>query len=133
MTGDKPEYGDRFGGCRNPQMVGISERNPVNKSNPNPLLHFGPRSADETKPTPLTLDDDGSWKRHLEVVGFKPVEELADEVSEDTEGDEEDVAEERGERSQVRQPHHPPDLPRDGDRGDSGQRWEEEPQRHASC
>jgi len=49
---------------------------------------------------------------HLEVAGLAGVEDPAEEVPELAEGEEEAVAEERGERGHVREPHHGHSFPR---------------------
>lgn len=51
-------------------------------------------------------DASGERAAHLEVAGLAGVEDPAEEVAELAEGEEEAVAEERGERGHVREPHH---------------------------
>jgi hypothetical protein len=53
-------------------------------------------------------EEHGRGSAHLEVAGLAGVEDLAGEVAQLAEGEEEAVAEERGERGHVREPHHPP-------------------------
>ena len=48
---------------------------------------------------------------HLEVAGLAGVEDPTEEVAELAEGEEEAVAEERGERGHVREPHHGHSFP----------------------
>lgn len=54
---------------------------------------------------------------YLDVLGLEPVDELAEEIPELAEREEQAVAEQRGQRRRVRQPHHlapfliPPDSP----------------------
>jgi hypothetical protein len=43
---------------------------------------------------------------YLDVLGLEPVDELAEEIPELAEGEEQAVAEQRGQRRCVRQPHH---------------------------
>ena len=43
---------------------------------------------------------------YLDVLGLEPVDELAEEIPELAEGEEQPVAEQRGQRRRVRQPHH---------------------------
>jgi hypothetical protein len=43
---------------------------------------------------------------YLDVLGLEPVDELAEEIPELAEGEEQPVAEQRGQRRCVRQPHH---------------------------
>lgn len=60
-------------------------------------------------------DESGAGRRaaaaHLEVAGLAGVEDPAEEVAELAEGEEEAVAEERGERGHVREPHHGHSFP----------------------
>lgn len=56
------------------------------------------------------------------IVGLGPVEELAEEVTEEAEGEEDAVADEGGESGRVGEPHQPADLPRHRDGGNGRQR-----------
>ena len=48
----------------------------------------------------------GRSAAYLDVLGLEPVDELAEEIPELAEGEEQPVAEQRGQRRRVRQPHH---------------------------
>lgn len=59
--------------------------------------------------------------KNLEIAGFASVEDPAEEVAELAEGEEEAVAEERGQRGHVGQPHHRRRCRRR--RREDGRRW----------
>jgi hypothetical protein len=63
--------------------------------------------ARETNPEVPSRSKARAAAAHLEVAGVARVEDPAEEVAELAEGEEEAVAEERGERGHVREPHHP--------------------------
>ena len=117
VTIASPGCGDRDGACRNPRGPSISARNPATRS----AVRRGRRETEQRarrirscRPPARRPGQAGARARarararaaHLEVAGLAGVEDPAEEVAQLAEGEEEAVAEERGERGHVREPHH---------------------------
>ena len=73
------------------------------------------RLPSRERPTKIATEPPGSGRgeaefgrpaAYLDVLGLEPVDELAEEIPELAEREEQPVAKQRGQRRRVRQPHH---------------------------
>ena len=93
---------------RNPPGPGRSARTPARSQTPNQARNTKKNwdGISRIRVGGGGIRPAGRPAAYLDVLGLEPVDELAEEIPELAEGEEQPVAEQRGQRRRVWQPHH---------------------------